>query len=170
MGVVKVVDDDIKSTDQAQTEVSKSSEISETIVAQANELKDEAEKVSSLQIQDVITVHDEDALPDVIIHATAIFKNCPHARLTQDDVESLGRLITCTYHLKRNIVRVYHDLVTYDGFNIDGTFNHQVQVRIEVRRVNLWEGARSYLWKHLGNDIWERSNGTVISLTRIHQK
>ena len=99
-----------------------------------------------------------------------MLKNCPHARVTQDDVDSLGRFITCTDHLRKNIVKVHHDLVTYDGFDANGTFKHSVHIRIEVRRRNLWEGARSYLWQHLGNDIWESSHGTMISLIRIHQK
>ena len=49
-------------------------------------------------------------------------------------------------------------------------FKHIVQFRIYLKTVNLWENARSYLWKHLGRDRWDRSNGTIISVHRIHQK
>ena len=36
--------------------------------------------------------------------------------------------------------------------------------------LHLWEGARSYIWQHLGGDnTWTRGDGTKITLVKIHQ-
>lgn len=111
------------------------------------------------------------SLPDIVeVYALASFKNSPHASLTQDDLNSLGRFITSKDHLQRNIARVHYDTISSNGMNSNGTYSYTVQVKILVLRKHLWEGARSYIWKHLGSDIWERGNGTKISLSRIHQK
>ena len=104
------------------------------------------------------------------MYALAIFEHFPYENLTQDDMDSLGRFITSKDHLQRNIANFQILNVYNNGANAVGTFDHAVQVKIAVLRCNLWEGVRSYLWKHLGSDLWERSNGTTISLSRIHQK
>ena len=110
------------------------------------------------------------SFPDIVdVYALASFKNSPHASLTQDDLNSLGRFITSKDHLQRNIARVHYDTISSNGMISNGTYSY-IQVKILVLRKHLWEGARSCIWKHLGSDIWERGNGTKISLSRIHQK
>ena len=168
------VQDNINANDYIDDENTKST--AETVVAEASETQTGSVKDSQeiLQLNESKrednTIGTVKNLPCATVHATAVFKNCPNAQLTQDDIESLGRFITCTDHLKKNVATVHHDLVFSDGVDMNGTFQHSVQVRIVVRTENLWQGARSYLWKHLGNDEWERSNGTTITLIRIHQK
>ena len=107
---------------------------------------------------------------EVDIYATATFSQCPNVQLTQDDLVSLHHFITSEEYLKKNVARIHYDRVYTLGENHTGSYEHSVQPRIVVKRLNLWEGARSYIWKHLGSDIWERSNGTLIKLSRIHQK
>ena len=80
-----------------------------------------------------ITIGTVKNLPYATVHATAVYKNCPHAQLTQDDIDSLGRFITCTDHLKKNVAIVHHDLVFSDGIDMNDKFQHSVQVRIVVR-------------------------------------
>ena len=108
-------------------------------------------------------------VPDIVsVYATATFENSP-SHLTQDEVESLGRFITNKEHLKRNIADVQVDHFSSQEVRA-GYFKHTVQIKISVRTAGLWEGAGSYIWKHLGDDSWERGNGTRITLGRIHQK
>ena len=112
-----------------------------------------------------------DDLPEiVVVHATAVFRNCPNVSIAQDDLDSVARFITSKDHLVKNIDSIQYDRISNHGMDNNGTYEHSVQVRVAVRRKNLWEGARSYLWKHLAHDLWERSNGTTITLTRIHVK
>ena len=108
--------------------------------------------------------------PDVIeVFAEAVFECSPSPSLTQDELESLGRFTTSLEHLQRNIRNIVVDRHSSHGV-YDGRFTHTANIRIFVRGENLWQSARSYLWKYLGQDSWERGNGTVISLKRIHQK
>ena len=106
----------------------------------------------------------------VQIHATAIFENSPFNVLTQDEYESLGRFVTSLNHLEKNIGKVIIDHYSTSIGDGGGNFVHTAQVRILVRVTNLWETPRSYLWRHLGQNTWERGNGTRILLTKIHQK
>ena len=129
--------------------------------------------VCALPRKEVANEINEDVktLPDIVeVYALASFRNSPNASLMRDDIESMGRFVTSKDHLKRNIAKVEYDVITSDGINSNGTYDYTVKVKILVFRRNLWEGARSYIWKHLGSDIWERGNGTIISLSRIHQK
>ena len=111
------------------------------------------------------------ALPDLVeVYATATYSQCPYSQLSQDDLDSLYRFTTSKDHLKNNIASINYDRIYSHGADNAGTFEHSIQFRISVKRQNLWEGARSYIWKHLGTDVWERGNGTKIKLSRIHQK
>ena len=110
-------------------------------------------------------------LPKLVdVYATATFSQCPNSQLTQEYLDSLYRFITSKDHLKKNIANIYYDRIYDLGANHAGTFEHSVQFRMAVKSQNLWEGCRSYIWKHLGSDVWERGNGTKIKLSRIHQK
>ena len=141
---------------------SKSKEIFET-----NENK--CEVVDEVSTSTMETTEIAIKVPDIVtVYATATFENSP-SRLTQDEVESLGRFITNKEHLKRNIADVQVDHFSSQEVRA-GYFKHTVQIKISVRTAGLWEGARSYIWKHLGDDSWERGNGTRITLGRIHQK
>ena len=97
----------------------------------------------------------------VVVYATAQFENSPYTDLTQDDVLSLERFICSEDHLTRNIANI----------EIDLKVNLEAEVRLHVRRKNLWESPKSYIWKFLGGDNhWARQNGTKIRMRRIHVK
>ena len=131
-----------------------------------------AEQVHSkaLDKEEINVPNDVDLPEEVVIFAKACFGNCPFDHLSQDDMESLTRFITSKDHLKKNIAKIQFDRVYFEGRNERGTYEHLVNVRMSVLRRNLWQGARAYIWKHLGSDVWERGNGTTIELSRIHQK
>ena len=104
-----------------------------------------AEKVESIQI----------------VHAVGTFRNSPNAALGEDDLMSLRKFIYSEEHLARNIVNV--------DFKQIGAW--EVETKLSVSTNNLWEGSRSYVWKHLGGqNFWDRSNGTKIKLEKIHLK
>ena len=152
-------------------------------IASVETEEDEVEKVcieeSAIHVDDTVEVskvesRNENSVcagpPKLIeIHATAIFDKSPTHYLSQEEYESLGRFVTNLEHLQRNIQNVVVDSYSTRN-NDDGTFMHTANVRIHVKSKHLWESGRSYLWKHLGHDTWERGNGTCITLKRIHQK
>ena len=113
----------------------------------------------------------ENDLPEiVVVYAKACFASCPVNSLSHDDLESLSRFINSKDHLQKNIANIQFESVRFDGVDDRGLFEHSVQVKLAVLRRNLWQGARAYVSKHLGSEIWERSNGSTIVLNRINQK
>ena len=96
-----------------------------------------------------------------VVHAIAHFENSPNRDITQDDVLSLEKFICSEDHLTRNIARIEIDLKP----NLEAT------VRLHVRKKNLWETPKNYIWKFLGGEnFWDRQNGTKIRMKRIHVK
>ena len=88
-------------------------------------------------------------------------ENSPFMYLTEDDINSLRNFITSEEHLQRNIIRTELERVS----------KWEISVKMFVSTSKLCEGARPYIWKHLGgSNFWTRSNGTVIKLERIHVK
>jgi hypothetical protein len=74
-----------------------------------------------------------------------------------------------TTHLKRNIETfTFGNISNWDLGN--GRHKHQIQVILQVKIAQLWESARSYLWRHLGTSTWTLKDGTEASLIRIHQR
>ena len=102
-----------------------------------------------------------------VVHATAVFVNCPHQQLVQEDVDSLQRFLLSESHLKQNIVKVNLENLSSRSFRND-LFTHTLSVEMHVDTARLSETPVSYLQKHVGKSEWKRSNGTLISLTRIH--
>ena len=107
--------------------------------------------------------------PIVTINATAVIADSPNAVLTSDEIDSIMRFLTNRDHLQRNIRNVDYEYLSSDPLR-NCKFKHTVGLKIDVKTENLWEGPRSYLWKHVGQDLWSRGNGSVISVVRIHQK
>ena len=107
--------------------------------------------------------------PIVTIHATAVIADSPNAALTSDEIDLLMRFLTNRDHLQRNISNIAYEYLCSEPLR-NCKFKHTVGLKIDVRTENLWEGPRSYLWKHVGQDLWSRGNGSVISVAWIHQK
>ena len=98
---------------------------------------------------------------NAVVHATAEFENSPFQQLVQEDLASLEKFLSSEDHLRNNIMKVEFEV----------TAKWKVNVRLHVKRTNLWEGPRSYIWKFLGGqNFWDRQNGTKIRLVRIHEK
>ena len=90
-----------------------------------------------------------------------MFQNSPNLNLLQEDLLSLEKFIFNQQHLQNNIGRLEFEVIA----------KWRVYVRLHVKNAKLWEGARPYIWKHLGGDnYWTRQNGTEIKLSRIHVK
>ena len=138
------------------------SDVKET--ADPMNISEEAATAKEIKAQDIVQIP-----PIVPVHATAIFENSPNSNVMQDEIDSLVRFITSKDHLARNVNDVIYSILPSRECG-NQNFRHTVQVQINVKTANLWEGARGYIWKHLGSDTWTRGNGTRIGLVRIHQK
>ena len=85
------------------------------------------------------------------------------------DVESVDSILKSREHLRRNISYVtYGALQTFKQHS--GEFIHCLSITMDVDTSRLWEGARSYVFHHLGKDSWTIGNGTKTRFSRIHQK
>ena len=105
----------------------------------------------------------------VVVHATATFEDCPDPELFSEYVESFERFMFSKEHLKRNICKVETSYLSTRQFR-NNMYTHTMSVRLFVLTGGLWEGPRSYIWRHLGDDVWTRGNQTKIRLVRIHVK
>ena len=94
--------------------------------------------------------------------------NSPNEALTNDDINSVAKILTNRDHLAQNIVNIEYSYVSTREFR--EKFKHSVGIVISVQTCNLWEGARSYIYRHTGRDTWTLRNGSVVDIVRIHQK
>ena len=104
----------------------------------------------------------------VVVNATAIIDDSPNQTLTNDDVQAIIKILTSKEHLANNIANIEYASLSSREFRKN--FKHTVGLAISVRSSNLWEGARSYIWKHIGRDTWTLRNGAEVNIVRIHQK
>ena len=103
------------------------------------------------------------------VYAIAVVKHSLSSRVTSSDIDYLHRIIKSKDHLSHNIISV--DRGSIQSYNEMGDkFEHKVQIMIHVKTANLWESSRSYIYHHLGKDMWNLQDGTEFSLRRIHQK
>ena len=142
-----------------------------------------AEKVPDIHVQRenfVVENNDEEtrpvsqqvtAIPDVIpVHCIATIENCPDATLNEDYSESIRRFLGSEQHLSQNIVSAELSYVSSRSFR-NNIYTHTVSVVMYVKTARLWENPANYIRKHLGlSNYWTRSNGTIVRLSRIHQK
>ena len=137
----------------------------------AEEVITENEGTENEPIEPVTTHQADQAVvpPIVTIHATAVLDDSPNVTLTNDDVDSLVRILTAKDHLNRNISNIEYSHLSSREFR-NKKYKHTVGLKIHVKTESLWEGPRNYLWKHIGQDCWDRRNGTVVTIVKIHQK
>ena len=111
------------------------------------------------------------AVPDfVAVHCIATFENCPDDQLSQEYAGSLIRYLKSETHLEQNIVNTEMKHLSTRSFR-NSVYVHTVEVIMLVSCARLWECPASYVRKFLGQpNLWEKSNGTLIKLSRIHQK
>ena len=104
----------------------------------------------------------------VVVHATAVVENTPGEILTQADATNLKKLIFREKHLQQNIVKLEFGRQQSEFRN--NTFKHSLEIKLFVSTQQLWEGPRSYIWKHLGQNEWSKQNGSSVVFNRIHVK
>ena len=71
-------------------------------------------------------------------------------------------------HLRKNIVKL--EFGTYSTRSGNNVFCHDLHVKVSVDTSSLWDSARKYVWKFLGQDEWTLGDGTIVSVNRIHVK
>ena len=103
------------------------------------------------------------------VFATFLFENAVKESVTEEDVETMNRIIKSKDHLCRNVGNIFYRL-NYSEKLRSGHFEHRVQAEIIVMQSNLWEPAKNYIRHHLGRDEWKLRDGTTVSLRRIHEK
>ena len=178
-------ENDIKENENLEVEAEEASE--ENVDDIANVAEDEnienTEKIEETpeQRNDIEVEKDDEAathvpqqvnvVPDLIpVHCIATVENCPDATLNKDYGDSIRRFLGSEQHLAQNIASTELQYVSSRSFR-NNIFTHTVSVVIYVKTARLWESPASYIRKHLGLDkYWTRSNGTVVRLSRIHQK
>ena len=113
----------------------------------------------------------ETQMPSVVtIFATAILEDSPNETLDNEELESLYRFVNSKDHLVKNIENIEFNYLSSRQFR-SNKFKHTIQVLIKVKTASLWEGPRSYIWCHLGNDnTWVCGNGSRFNHVKIHQK
>ena len=125
------------------------------------------------EVCDTVTVtaaaHSVNIVPTVVtINATAIIDNSPNEVLTNEDISSIVKILRNKEHLASNIVNIEYSYLSTREFR--QKFKHTVGLAIFVKTCNLWEGARSYIFRHIGRDTWTLRNGSEVNILRIHQK
>ena len=97
-----------------------------------------------------------------------MIENTPGEKVTQADANNLQNLIFREKHLQQNILRLEFGRQQSDVRN--NRFKHTLELRLFVSTQNLWEGPRSYIWKHMGQNEWSKENGSRVVFNRIHVK
>ena len=104
---------------------------------------------------------------EVEVLVTAVFEDSREEILTQDDFNSLEKILLGARHLTENILKISAGQQTNRKFRT-GLFKHTLELRILVKTGKLWESPRSYIWKNLEQDMRTKRNGTKLKLVKIH--
>ena len=110
-------------------------------------------------------------VPDKIqVYCTATIDNCPDDIINNEYGNSIRRFIQSEHHLRDNVTISEMKHLSTRSLG-ESKYLHTVSIVLDVKTARLWESPAKYVRKHLGLDnYWTRSNGTVVRLTRIHQK
>lgn len=160
-----------ESAEEAREKGEKDSEEHKNVEGKVSEKENELHegKETSNATSANTSEHSETVVPPVVtIHATAVIDESPNSALTEEEFRSLGKIIQSKDHLVNNIENIEYSYLSTKEFRTK--FKHTVGLVIFVKTCNLWEGARSYIWKHLGRDTWSLNNGSEVNFVRIHQK
>ena len=106
----------------------------------------------------------------VCVHAIASLQNSSHNIVDDVTLGSILEIVSNKEHLRRNIHEVNVGNIRNRQMYRSTKFEHEVELSVQVKKNDLWESARSYLWKNLGTSIWTLHDGTQVSFRRSHQK
>lgn len=158
------------------TEAEEVSQERDDIIKNTENIGDEIEKehedddkescvVTTITQEIPVTIPEE-----IPVYCTALIENCPDCELTEDYYQSIRRFLVSEEHLVKNISSAELQFISSRLFR-SNLYTHTVSIVIYVKTARLWENPASYIRKHLGlTNYWTRSNGTVVKLSRIHQK
>ena len=84
------------------------------------------------------------------VHSQVNVESCPNRKLLDKYVKSIEAMILRYDHLKRNITKI--EFLDYSSRQYDGSqqFSLRIGLKLSDDTSGLWENARSYVWKHLG--------------------
>ena len=171
--VVLTPDDDVITNNNEGTEKDEGTENNKVRTLEPLEENDRMIEKNVDEENDIVATHTATAThcPEVItVYGTAILENCPDAELNSDYGDSIRRFLSSEQHLVQNVSSVDLKHLSSRSFR-NNTHTHTVAVTLHVKTGRLWESPASYVRKHLGlENYWERSNGTRVKLSRIHQK
>ena len=177
-------DDEVEECEQVIVEAEKVIQEKETpeLLAEKADEKENAtgEFVTENKVDENVTkTGDEESIeaansapiPEIIpVYCSATLENCPDSHLNEEYGESIKRFLVSEQHLEQNISSAELQYVSSKSCR-NNLYSHTVSIVVYVRTARLWESPASYLRKHLGlTNYWTRSNGTVVRLSRIHQK
>ena len=90
--------------------------------------------------------------------------------IDKEDLRGIQGIVHRFEHLKQNVARIdFGDNHTYKSTK-SHKFDHSIWITLTLKTTYLWENARSYVWKHLGQNEWKTSDGTRVTMNRIHMK
>ena len=123
------------------------------------------------EVTDVVCADDNVIkTPDlVVVWATAVFEDSRREFLTQNDYDSLEKVLRGAKHLNENISTI-EALQQSNRKLRTGQFKHSLEIKLTVKTARLWENARSYIWRNLGQNIWTKRDGEKLSFAKIHVK
>ena len=107
---------------------------------------------------------------ETIVHATVNFDSCLSRSLQVKDYQFVESIVSRYDHLKQNIQKIEFGACRTYVDKEKNAFNHSLAIKLFVDSSQLWQGARSYVWKFLGQDEWKKNDGTVLTVNRIHVK
>ena len=128
-------------------------------------------KATDVRVVKVKSVNEATVIKEepAIVHTTLVIENSISESLTQIECNNLQGLVFRERHLQENILKLeFGHQGTQDLRN--GRYNHTIGLRLYVSTQKLWEGPRSYVWKHLGQNEWSKGNGSTVVFNRIHVK
>ena len=105
-----------------------------------------------------------------VVHAQVSFADCPRESLSSKELTSVEGILFRLDHMKQNLKsKEFGRYITRrsdDGVN----FTHTLDLKLFVATERLWETARSYIWRHMGQYTWTLHDGTQVTMNRIHVK
>ena len=104
----------------------------------------------------------------VTVWALVSLDSCLRSSLSSNDLKAVEGIFNRLDHLRKNIVKL--EFGSYNTRSGNDVFCHDLQVKVAVDTSSLWDSARKYIWKFLGQDEWTLGDGTIFSVSRIHVK
>ena len=110
-----------------------------------------------------------DGLSEIIVYAQVNYNLCPESSLMDDNIKAIDKIIFRNNHMKNYVKSIEHGKI-FNRRNKSNSFDHMLEIKLTVYTTRLWESARSFIWKQIGQDQWTLSDGSLVTFNRIHVK